>query len=692
MTKMDKYEPTAELYKPTESLVLSVISKEGQLSQAVESFLAAIGKDDNIATCLQKVLESYNNITEIHRPIPQKCFNTFHKCMKYMNRHRKWSIKTSTSYKIGKLYFRFKKPFYGMKNHSKVIEDILKNPKKNIALDLEDYIRTMSKYGHATKAYEKVQALYQTNDAHDYNLALCLAELGRFHEALIYMTNQSKRTGMVSNELKLHRMITILRMKGDMAIAAQRAFDFMNLEDYNGDSIRNRLIKMSFEFKFAQCAFEAKYYARAYNILKGYTNDLLDACNDVELDVTQLKEALLRVPEVAILTKACIRIPEVKEREEYGTQREKKEHLRNSLEMLTGWQTNLSNAEFCIDKNLPMEGVLNILMHQCAVCHVLTPNVSIDDLLPLAHTEYIIALYFKLGWYDEVFKYLEFSDFYHYQPKRPNQPAKIMLHFKVMDFFYSIGYQHEATEVCQTILKLTKSEELRDEVQVRLSKIYYKQKSYEKCQALQKKYFRNLQAKYQYGWAICLACLNEWTSVLEMSQTFLHRELDHMSYTGFENMELTPVSIQHVHMLRGWCYKKMKSYSLATESFNRSIESSINPFTIYLQKIHTACLRGHHKAYKRFLIKIFEECQTLKKLLKRLSATLEEYPYFKHDWIEILNIISKYGRQLMPYPKTDIQGFKLYRSSSFMSMHLSKIRCSELDQCSDLGQCEIELD
>ena len=92
------------------------------------------------------------------------------------------------------------------------------------------------------------------------------------------------------------------------------------------------------------------------------------------------------------------------------------------------------------------------------------------------------------------------------------------------------------------------------------------------------------------------------------------------------------------------------------------------------------------------MIKIFEECQTLKKLLKRLSATLEEYPYFKHDWIEILNIISKYGRQLMPYPKTDIQGFKLYRSSSFMSMHLSKIRCSELDQCSDLGQCEIELD
>ena len=223
MMKMDKYDPTAELYKPTESLVLSVISKEGQLSQAVESFLAAIGKDDNIATCLQKVLESYNNITEIHRPIPQKCFNTFHKCMKYMNRHRKWSIKTSTSYKIGKLYFRFKKPFYGMKNHSKVIEDILKNPKKNVALNLENYILTMSRFGKAEEAYQKIQALYRTNKGHSYNLAICLTELGELDNALSYIDLSKQDMDMKYIISKLNQFTFLLSKQ-----AASHCLDRIN--------------------------------------------------------------------------------------------------------------------------------------------------------------------------------------------------------------------------------------------------------------------------------------------------------------------------------------------------------------------------------------------------------------------------------------------------------------------------------
>ena len=69
----------------------------------------------------------------------------------------------------------------------------------------------------------------------------------------------------------------------------------------------------------------------------------------------------------------------------------------------------------------------------------------------------------------------------------------------------------------------------------------------------------------------------------------------------------------------------------------------------------------------------------MKKLIKLLLKTLEDYPYFKEEWIQILNIISKYGRDLMPYSKSEIQGFKLYRSSSLMSMHLEKIRCSEFE-------------
>ena len=178
----------------------------------------------------------------------------------------------------------------------------------------------------------------------------------------------------------------------------------------------------------------------------------------------------------------------------------------------------------------------------------------------------------------------------------------------------------------------------------------------------------------------CLACLNEWKPVIDMTEDFSTKALKEIRVKEtIESVQLLPTGVQDFLLLRGWCYKNMKLYSKATESFNLAIENSTAPFLIFLQKIHTAFIRGHNKSYKKFIIKLFNECSTMKKLVKILSKTLENYPYFKEDWVQILNIISKYGRELMPYPKSEIQGFKLFRTSSFMSMHLDKIRCLEYE-------------
>ena len=145
---------------PVESILSSVISKETQLIKDVESLMNAVGKDGNITSCLQKVIDGLSNFIEIYRKVPQKCFKNFHKCLKYIQRHKKISVKTSMSYKIGNLYFQYEKPGHGVKHHSKVIEDILKNPKKNVALDLEKYILTMNRFGKVQEAFQEIQALY----------------------------------------------------------------------------------------------------------------------------------------------------------------------------------------------------------------------------------------------------------------------------------------------------------------------------------------------------------------------------------------------------------------------------------------------------------------------------------------------------------------------------------------------------
>ena len=146
-----------------------------------------------------------------------------------------------------------------------------------------------------------------------------------------------------------------------------------------------------------------------------------------------------------------------------------------------------------------------------------------------------------------------------------------------------------------------------------------------------------------------------------------------------EDAHLMSTDLQKIHLLRGWCFKQLKSYSKAIESFNVTIENAIHPFPAYLQKIHTAYIRNQFKSYKRFLIKLIAECSSMKKFLKNLSRTLRDFPYFEQEWVELLNIISRYGKKLMPYSKTDIQGFQSYRSSSFMSMHFSRVRCAEFE-------------
>ena len=71
---------------PVESILSSVISKETQLIKDVESLMNAVGKDGNITSCLQKVIDGLSNFIEIYRKVPQKCFKNFHKCLKYIQR------------------------------------------------------------------------------------------------------------------------------------------------------------------------------------------------------------------------------------------------------------------------------------------------------------------------------------------------------------------------------------------------------------------------------------------------------------------------------------------------------------------------------------------------------------------------------------------------------------------------------
>ena len=676
---------------PVESILSSVISKETQLIKDVESLMNAVGKDGNITSCLQKVIDGLSNFIEIYRKVPQKCFKNFHKCLKYIQRHKKISVKTSMSYKIGNLYFQYEKPGYGMKHHSKVIEDILKNPKKNVALDLEKYILTMNRFGKVQEAYQEIQALYRTNDDHAYNLAICLNELGQLDNALSYiaptnyveqmdlvmsLSKTQENSGFVSKALRMQKTIDILIRKKDYKNADKYSEIYIGLFDQDSDSdvILGYLTCL---FKVGQCAFETKDYSKAYDVFQGYIKKLMTICVDVKYNVSLIREAILRIPKIFTMLNKCISV--MKNQVENGTK-------KGSPERLKSWRGILRDVDFDLKNDLLMDGLLKALMYQSVVCSCMYPGAIINA---EAYHHLIFELYQKLGWYEEAVKYSEFD--LNLKPSLTESFLQtIESRYRIIDVFLHMGYIHEAIEICEFILKLLRKkifvnvgeiEDLQKEGQLRLFIIYYKyQKNYKKAEEIMGD-FTVRHVTRDISCLKCLACLNEWEYIIQNTEKLFSTKAlkDIRTKETIDSVQLLPTGVQEFQLLRGWCYKNMKLYSEATESFNLVIENSTTPFAVFLQKIHTAFLRGHNKPLRKVLIKLFNECSTMKKLIKLLLKTLEDYPYFKEEWIQILNIISRYGRELMPYPKSEIQGFKLYRSSSFMSMHFEKIRCSEFE-------------
>ena len=130
------------------------------------------------------------------------------------------------------------------------------------------------------------------------------------------------------------------------------------------------------------------------------------------------------------------------------------------------------------------------------------------------------------------------------------------------------------------------------------------------------------------------------------------------------------------YLMRGWSFTNLKMYSEAITNFNSVIEVSTNLQAIFaalLLKMVTLEKKGQYKNYWKFLAKLVRENESMKKFLKSLQSTIGVYcPYLINEWPKIMKLIAPAVNQIMPYPKSDLRGFKLYRSSSVIQLHLLK--------------------
>ena len=130
-------------------------------------------------------------------------------------------------------------------------------------------------------------------------------------------------------------------------------------------------------------------------------------------------------------------------------------------------------------------------------------------------------------------------------------------------------------------------------------------------------------------------------------------------------------------LLRGWALCRLKKYSEALVCFNKVLnnssvetETEAEKSAALLLKMYTAYERGQFKAYWKFLSKMVKEHKTMKSLLKSLQKTVRKTcPYLVNEWPKIMYLTAPAVREDMPYTKSELQGFQLYRSSSVIQLH-----------------------
>ena len=94
-------------------------------------------------------------------------------------------------------------------------------------------------------------------------------------------------------------------------------------------------------------------------------------------------------------------------------------------------------------------------------------------------------------------------------------------------------------------------------------------------------------------------------------------------------------------------------------------------FAALLLKMVTLYDRGQFKNYWKFLSKMVRENKSMAKLLKSLQKTVEFHcPYLINDWPRIMYLIAPAVYEIMPYPKQELHGFQIYRSSSVIQLHI----------------------
>ena len=601
-----------------------------------------------------EVLTAFQNINEPGRLSSKTVFEDFFENFKKINHKKLCENHVNLICQTAEIYLKFSKPWDALQYFEDAIEIAIKTKHCKV-LNLENYIKLMAtkrRYDDCTLTLTKLSFISQ-----DYNYYRALA----FIEAKSYKTAEKILSKCHQNSTSINLLYTRL---------------YFELKDWNKmNKPMNEVMKKEKDEKYQwegkdkdfKAYLTSLYWAGKQDFQRKNYKYALDTFMNLTMlasnspsRVYELKDLILDLmPEVIEIIDQVL---QSEDKEKYKLD----ESLRGEMYQ---WLHKISQAGFdALDEEKYLKAIMfETLSKLFAIIVFNNPSPKVLNVL-----QYVTIFEAYAITENRDLALLEIQEFAkNLELKHQGQDQDLdHMHMYAHLYYANNFYYPEAIESYEAILN---AKEVKTDPYVfaiyacTQGRILFEDQQHEKSIAIFKKCSK---IKYERGemylWrpALSYLYLKKYENAMKSFKYFWDRRTSRQ----FNGAEVTMAFLG-----QGYCATKLKRHNEAEKNFKQAelTKSGEDIPSVPFFRMIAAYDRGSKKETFKYLKIVMKRIKSVEKLVPFLQDKIvHDARYLKHDWRNVLDVVSDHSRCLFSNPEADVHQFKTYRNSSLIVLCL----------------------
>ena len=601
---------------------------------------------------LLEVLTAFQNINEPGRLCTKTVFEDFFETFKKINHKKLCENHVNLICQTAEVYLEFSKPWEALQYFEDAIEIAIQTKHCRL-LNLENYIKLMAqkrRFGDCTLSLTKLSFISQD---YDYYRALAFIEAKSYKtaETILSKCHENSEINLLKTRLYFE-LKDWNKMSQPMNEVLKKELDEKYQWDKDNDKDFNA--HLTSVYWTGKQDFQQKKYKSALDSFMGLT--MLASKNPSR--VYELKGLILNL------------MPEMIEMVDHVLQSEDKERYKldeKLREEIYQWMHKIAGAGYYA---LNEEKYLKAIMLETLskLFAIMVFNAPSQNVLYVLQNKTIFEAYAITENRDFALREIqEFGKKLH-QGQEDEDIGHMYMYAHL--YYANNFYYPEAIEAYEQILK---AEEVKTDPYVfaiyayTQGRILFEDQQHEKSIAIFKQCSK---IKYEHGemylWrpALSYLYLKKYENAMKAFKYFWDRRTSRQ----FNGAEVTMAFLG-----QGYCATKLKRQDEAEKNFKRAelTKSGEDIPSVPFFRMIAAYDRGSKKETLKYLKIVMKRIKSVEKLVPFLQDKIvHDAMYLKHDWRNVLDVVSDHSRSVFANPKDDVHQFKTYRNSSLIVLCL----------------------